>query len=59
MGFWWVMTTGAIIVLPERYGRWRGIFIAVGFAAAVGAARVGPAAGARSASDEPATEEAT
>ena len=33
-GFWWVMTTGAIIVLPDRYGRWRGIFIAVGFAAA-------------------------
>jgi len=34
-GFWWVMTTGAIIVLPDRYGRARGIFIAVGFAAAI------------------------
>jgi NADH-quinone oxidoreductase subunit H len=36
VGFWWVMTTGALIVLPERYGRARGLFIAIGFAAAVG-----------------------
>jgi NADH-quinone oxidoreductase subunit H len=36
VGFWWVMTTAAIILLPERYGRARGLFIAVGFAAAVG-----------------------
>lgn len=36
VGFWWVMTTGAIILLPERYGRQRGLIIAIGFAAAVG-----------------------
>jgi NADH-quinone oxidoreductase subunit H len=36
VGFWWVLTTAAVIALPERYGRWRGISIAVGFAAAVG-----------------------
>jgi NADH-quinone oxidoreductase subunit H len=36
VGFWWVMTTAAIILLPERYGRARGLFIAIGFAAAVG-----------------------
>ncbi|HEY8018625.1 MAG TPA: NADH-quinone oxidoreductase subunit NuoH [Actinomycetota bacterium] len=36
VGFWWVLTTAAIIALPERYGRWRGILIAVGFAAAAG-----------------------
>ncbi len=36
VGFWWVLTTAAVIALPERYGRTRGIFIAVGFAAAVG-----------------------
>jgi NADH-quinone oxidoreductase subunit H len=36
VGFWWVLTTGAVIALPDHYGRWRGLLIAVGFAAALG-----------------------
>jgi NADH-quinone oxidoreductase subunit H len=34
-GLFWVLATGAIIVLPERYGRWRGSVIAVGLIVAV------------------------
>jgi len=33
-GFWWVLTTAAVIALPEQFGRWRGVFIAIGFASA-------------------------
>ena len=29
-GLFWVLATGAIIVLPDRYGRQRGAIIAVG-----------------------------
>ena len=29
-GLFWVLATGAIIVLPDRYGRQRGAVIAVG-----------------------------
>jgi NADH-quinone oxidoreductase subunit H len=35
-GFFWVLATGAIVVLPERYGRLRGSAIAVGLIVAVG-----------------------
>jgi hypothetical protein len=35
-GLFWVLATGAIVVLPERYGRGRGSFIAVGLIVAVG-----------------------
>jgi NADH-quinone oxidoreductase subunit H len=34
-GLFWVLATGAIIVLPERYGRQRGAFIAVGLIVAI------------------------
>jgi NADH-quinone oxidoreductase subunit H len=35
-GLFWVLATGAIIVLPDGYGRQRGSFIAVGLIVAVG-----------------------
>jgi len=34
-GLFWVLATGAIVVLPERYGRTRGAVIAVGLILAV------------------------
>jgi NADH-quinone oxidoreductase subunit H len=35
-GLFWVLATGAIVVLPDRYGRWRGSIMAVGLIVAVG-----------------------
>jgi NADH-quinone oxidoreductase subunit H len=35
-GLFWVLATGAIITLPERYGRTRGSIVAIGLIVAVG-----------------------
>ena len=35
-GLFWVLATGAIVVLPDRYGRTRGSVMAVGLIVAVG-----------------------
>ena len=34
-GLFWVLATGAIVVLPDRYGHRRGAFIAIGLIVAV------------------------
>ena len=48
-GLFWVLATGAIIVLPDRYGRQRGAIIAVGLIVAALADRLDRQAAARGA----------